>query len=95
MINGAALADLNDFIADPAPSHVTRVLSIPGLYKILRNGPEMKGFVLPISELIPMVKWLADRAAEVLQELSVEADSLDSAPKSSAEAETLDWRVVC
>ncbi|KAJ2919045.1 hypothetical protein MD484_g1311, partial [Candolleomyces efflorescens] len=93
MINGAALEDLNIFIADPIPANVTRVLSIPGLYKILQNGPELKGFILPIPELLPMVKWLANRATEVLRELMVEAESLDSAISCATAVETLDWRV--
>ncbi|RXW14644.1 hypothetical protein EST38_g11211 [Candolleomyces aberdarensis] len=90
MVNGAALVDLTDFLADPRPSRVTKVLSIPGLYKILRNGPEMQGFVLPISDLTPMLQWLADRATQVLGELSVESDRL---PDGVALAEEPDWKV--
>ncbi|RXW11670.1 hypothetical protein EST38_g14185 [Candolleomyces aberdarensis] len=90
MVNGTALADLTNFLTDPRPSRVTKVLSIPGVYKVLRNGPEMHGFVLPISDLTPMLQWMVDRATQVLGELSVETEKLAHGVALSEEP---DWKV--
>jgi hypothetical protein len=93
MINGAALTDLKGLLADPNPLHVTRVLSIPGLYKLLNsNSKAMKDFVLPLADSLPLLRWLADRATEVLNELCVEPESL---PQGSISSEEENWRVVC
>ncbi|KAJ2927241.1 hypothetical protein H1R20_g9852, partial [Candolleomyces eurysporus] len=71
MVNGAALADLNDFMATPQPKHLTKLLSIPGLYRILKGQSSINDFV-------PLLQWLAKRATAVLQELSVECIPLSN-----------------
>ncbi|KAJ2911557.1 hypothetical protein MD484_g8855, partial [Candolleomyces efflorescens] len=91
MVNGTALGDLDSFLANPSASQITMVLSIPAIYKILRNGPEMRGFVLPLAELIPLLQWIRDRAANVLGELRVESQKLSEGSVLGGQD---NWKVV-
>ncbi|KAJ2934619.1 hypothetical protein H1R20_g2477, partial [Candolleomyces eurysporus] len=84
MINGAALADLNDFLAAPHPKHLTKLLSIPGLYRVLLAQSR-------IDSLVPLLQWLANRATNVLQELSVEHLPLSGG--AGAAVPESDWKV--
>ncbi|RXW12855.1 hypothetical protein EST38_g12997 [Candolleomyces aberdarensis] len=84
MINGAALVDLGNFMATPLPKHLTKLLSIPGLYRVLKAQSS-------ISEFTPLLKWLAKRATTVLQDLSVERLSLTTG--AGAGVSDSNWKV--
>lgn len=85
MINGAALADLCNFLASPVPQNLTKLLSIPGLYRLMKNQPTINSF-------IPVMVWLANRAIIVLRQLSVETAPLLKRP-DAAETQA-DWKSV-
>ena len=85
MVNGAALNDLNDFLTSPQATRLTRLLSIPGLYRVLKTLPTITSFV-------PVLQWLARRATAVLRELSVEPVPLSSGAISGVRDS--DWKVV-
>lgn len=84
MINGVSLEDLKDLIDHPQPTNLTKILSIPGLYRILMGKPS-------IVEFIPLMEWLAQRATTVLLELSVETESV---PRCSVTTSDSDWKTV-
>ena len=86
MVNSTALADLGDFMASPQPKHLTKLLSIPGLYHVLKARSS-------IDEFIPLVEWLTKRATTVLQDLLVERVSLSTG--AGAGVPDSDWKVVC
>ncbi|KAJ2911912.1 hypothetical protein MD484_g8501, partial [Candolleomyces efflorescens] len=69
MINGAALEDLRDFIANPVPNRLTKILSIPGLYRVMLGRDSLEDFV-------PLFNWLALRAETVLRELCVDTTAI-------------------
>jgi hypothetical protein len=85
MVNGAALTDLNNFLATPQTTHLTKLLSIPGLYRVLKNQSS-------VDALVPLLQWLAKRATTVLHELSVEPVPLSSG--HSAGVPDPNWKVV-
>jgi hypothetical protein len=85
MVNGVALSDLTAFLANPQPKNLTKILSIPGLYRMLKDRTSIDTF-------IPLLQWLEKRAITVLQELSVEDVPLSA---GTAEARLVsDWKVV-
>jgi hypothetical protein len=86
MINGIALADLCNFLGNPLPKHLTKLLSIPGLYRVLKNQSTIHSFV-------PLMFWLANHAIAVLQQLSVEKAPLSH--NIGAAVAQSDWKVVC
>ncbi|KAJ2928053.1 hypothetical protein H1R20_g9042, partial [Candolleomyces eurysporus] len=85
MINGVALTDLCDFLGNPQPQHLTKILSIPGLYRVLKNQSTIHSF-------IPLLFWLANRAYAVLQQLSVETAPLSH--RTDTVVAQSDWKVV-
>ncbi|RXW14434.1 hypothetical protein EST38_g11419 [Candolleomyces aberdarensis] len=89
MVNGAALADLREFLSNPRGTDKTRLLSIPGLYRVLTGHQSL-------DQLIPVMDWLAQRATEVLQGLEVEPWSIDSSNIQFPHTMGLDdWKSKC
>ncbi|KAJ2921312.1 hypothetical protein H1R20_g15781, partial [Candolleomyces eurysporus] len=80
MINAVALAGLQDFIANPLPEYLTKILSIPGLYRIMEGRDSLQDFV-------PLFQWLANRAETVLRELSVDTSPIPTISGSSTASE--------
>ena len=87
MVNGSSLDDLLKFLADPTPSKLPQIVSIPALYRIL----ESEGNIEPY---IPLLQWLAQKTTKVLQDLLVEAVSLDSNLSVAIDTEQRDWKSV-
>ena len=85
MINGAALTDLCTFLSNPQTQHLTKILSIPGLYRVLKSRPTINSF-------LPLLLWLANRAYVVLQQLSVEPVPLPYGLETAIAQS--DWKVV-
>ncbi|KAJ2912523.1 hypothetical protein MD484_g7877, partial [Candolleomyces efflorescens] len=85
MVNATALSNLNEFLAAPDVNHLTKILAIPGLYRMLKEQSS-------IDRLIPIGRWLADRAAVVLRELSVEHIPLSTGITPAVAR--ADWKVV-
>ncbi|KAJ2925556.1 hypothetical protein H1R20_g11539, partial [Candolleomyces eurysporus] len=85
MINGVALTDLCNFLGNPQPQHLTKILSIPGLYQVPKNQSTIHSF-------IPLLFWLANRAYVVLQQLSVETAPLSQRPEMVVAQS--DWKVL-
>ncbi|KAJ2925489.1 hypothetical protein H1R20_g11605, partial [Candolleomyces eurysporus] len=84
MVNGTALANLEEFLGSPQVNHLTKILAIPGLYRMLKAQPSIDPF-------IPLLRWLARRATVVLQELSVERIPLSTG--ATPAVPDSDWKV--
>ncbi|KAJ2921109.1 hypothetical protein H1R20_g15986, partial [Candolleomyces eurysporus] len=84
MVNGTALVNLEEFLKAPQVNHLTKILAIPGLYRVLKTQPLIDPF-------IPLLRWLAQRATVVLQELSVECIPLSTG--ATAAVLDSDWKV--
>ncbi|KAJ2924191.1 hypothetical protein H1R20_g12899, partial [Candolleomyces eurysporus] len=80
LINAVALAGLQNFIANPLPEYLTKILSIPGLYRIMEGRDSLQDFV-------PLFQWLANRVETVLWELSVDTSPIPTISGSSTASE--------
>ncbi|KAJ3527760.1 hypothetical protein NMY22_g9664 [Coprinellus aureogranulatus] len=63
MVNGTAIEDLRIFLANPHPACLGRIVSIPAVYQLGKMSPER------IPALLPILRWLLERAEKVLQQL--------------------------
>ncbi|KAJ2935064.1 hypothetical protein H1R20_g1991, partial [Candolleomyces eurysporus] len=88
MINGSSLEDLGLFLSNPCRAQVTKLVTIPALYQVLQSDSD-------IEPLIPVARWLHEKASRTLKGLSVETLRLDD-PKSklSSEDPASDWKLV-
>lgn len=88
LVNANSLEHLRSFLQRPSAATVTKIISIPGLYRILERETDVTRF-------IPILEWIERRASEVLRGLIVEK-SLEEAGASRAGVveHDSDWKSV-
>lgn len=88
LVNGTSLEHLQAFLEDPRRATVTKIISIPGIYRVLEKESDLSRF-------IPILEWIRDRATSVLDALIVE-ETLEAAGASQigASEHDNDWKSV-
>lgn len=88
LVNGASLVQLQTFLSSPQRENLTKIISIPGIYRIMECERD-------IARFIPILAWVERRASTVLRGLTVE-DDLETAGASQAGAaeHDNDWKTV-
>ncbi|KAF6742531.1 hypothetical protein DFP72DRAFT_1105781, partial [Ephemerocybe angulata] len=84
LVRGSAMDDLRFFLSDPHSSRLSQIVSIPGIYNMVRIHKS-------IEDMIPLLRWILSKAESVLQSLTLE-QNLEAAGARFEPVKDDDWQ---
>lgn len=90
LANRPALVDLQGFLGDPTAMNMSRLVSIPVLFHVLKDQAANNNGTFTIT-IMSLCRWIYDFANEVLARLCLHSVSTDD---FVPDRHTADWKVV-